>query len=113
MKLLHNPRCSKSREALAALEDAGHTPEVWRYLDEPLTEQQIRELLAQLGIAPLALVRTKEELWRELSSGKALSDDDIIALMASHPKLIERPILINKGKAAIGRPLENILALLK
>jgi arsenate reductase len=113
MKLLHNPRCSKSREALAALEDAGHQPEIWRYLDEPLTEPQIRELLAQLGIEPFALVRTKEELWRELSSDKTLSDDDIIALMASHPKLIERPILIHKGKAAIGRPLENILALLK
>ncbi|QLI80106.1 arsenate reductase (glutaredoxin) [Chitinibacter fontanus] len=112
MKLLHNPRCSKSREALAALQDAGHTPEVWRYLDESLTEPQIRELLAQLGIAPLALVRTKEELWRELSSDKTLSDDDIIALLASHPKLIERPILTHNGKAAIGRPLENILALL-
>ncbi|WP_410498431.1 arsenate reductase (glutaredoxin) [Chitinibacter sp. S2-10] len=113
MKLLHNPRCSKSREALTALEAAGHSPEVWRYLDEPLTEPQIRELLSQLGIAPLALVRSKEDLWRELSAGKTLSDNDIIALLASHPKLIERPILIHNGKAAIGRPLENILELLK
>ncbi|WP_157671045.1 arsenate reductase (glutaredoxin) [Chitinibacter sp. GC72] len=113
MKLLHNPRCSKSREALTALEEAGHTPEVWRYLDEPLSEEQIRELLAQLGLAPLALVRCKEELWSELSLGKTFCDDEIIALLASHPKLIERPILIHNGKAAIGRPLDNILALLK
>lgn len=113
MQLLHNPRCSKSREALAALENAGHQPQVWRYLDEPLTAAQIRELLAQLGITPLALVRTKEDLWRELSAGQSLSDDAIIDLMATHPQLIERPILIHNGKAAIGRPLENILALLK
>jgi arsenate reductase len=112
MKLLHNPRCSKSREALAALEEAGHQPEVWRYLDEPLDEAQIRQLLAQLQLPALALVRVKEDLWRELSQGQTLSEAQIIALLASHPKLIERPILIHNGKAAIGRPLDKILALL-
>jgi arsenate reductase len=112
MKLLHNPRCSKSREALAALEEAGHQPEVWRYLDEPLDEAQIRELLAQLQLPALALVRVKEALWQELSQGRTLTEAQIIALLASHPKLIERPILIHNGKAAIGRPLDKILALL-
>jgi arsenate reductase (glutaredoxin) len=110
--LLHNPRCSKSREALAALEERGHAPTIRPYLDEPLTEAEVIELLSQLNLSPLGLVRQKEDLWRELSAGKTLSDADIIDLLVQHPKLIERPILIYQNQAAIGRPLENLLKLL-
>ncbi len=112
MKLLHNPRCSKSREALAALTAKGLQPEIIDYLAHPLDEAAIRTLLAQLGIAPLALVRTKEALWQEQFARASLDDNAIIAALAAHPKLIERPILIYQNRAAIGRPLENILTLL-
>ncbi|AMC34137.1 arsenate reductase (glutaredoxin) [Janthinobacterium sp. B9-8] len=112
MKLLHNPRCSKSREALAALMAKGLQPEIIDYLAHPLDEAAIRTLLAQLGIAPLALVRTKEALWQAQFSLAPLDDNAIIAALAAHPKLIERPILIHQNRAAIGRPLENILTLL-
>ncbi len=112
MQLLHNPRCSKSREALAALEERGHAPTIRRYLEEPLSAAEVIELLSQLNISPLDLVRQKEELWRELSAGKILTDADIIDLLVRHPKLIERPILIYENQAAIGRPLENLLKLL-
>ncbi|WP_027467385.1 arsenate reductase (glutaredoxin) [Deefgea rivuli] len=112
MILLHNPRCSKSREALAALEARGFTPTIRRYLDEPLSKAEIVELLAQLKLAPLELVRQKEELWREVSAGCALNDAEIVELLVQHPKLIERPILIYQNQAAIGRPVENLLNLL-
>jgi arsenate reductase (glutaredoxin) len=112
MKLLHNPRCSKSREALAALTARGLQTEIIDYLAHPLDKAAIRTLIAQLGIAPLALVRTKEALWQEQFAHEALDDDAIIAALAMHPKLIERPILIHQNRAAIGRPLENILTLL-
>ncbi|MEJ2791854.1 arsenate reductase (glutaredoxin) [Iodobacter sp. LRB] len=112
MKLLHNPRCSKSREALAALTARGLSPEIIDYLTQPLNEAAIRTLIAQLGIAPLALVRTKEALWQEQFAQAALDDDAIITALAAHPRLIERPILIHQNRAAIGRPLENIFTLL-
>lgn len=112
MKLLHNPRCSKSREALAALIAKGLSPEIIDYLAKPLDEAAIRALLNQLGIAPLALVRTQEALWKEQFAQSALDDNAIITALASHPKLMERPILIYQNRAAIGRPLENILTLL-
>jgi arsenate reductase (glutaredoxin) len=112
MKLLHNPRCSKSREALAALIAKGLSPEMIDYLAHPLDEAAIRILIAQLGIAPLALVRTKEAIWQEQFAKATLDDEAIITALATHPKLIERPILIHQNRAAIGRPLENILTLL-
>ncbi|STQ91290.1 arsenate reductase (glutaredoxin) [Iodobacter fluviatilis] len=112
MRLLHNPRCSKSREALAELTARGLSPEIIDYLTHPLDETAIRTLIAQLGIAPLALVRTKEALWQAQFAHAALDDDAIITALAAHPKLIERPILIHHDRAAIGRPIENIFTLL-
>ncbi|AZN36270.1 arsenate reductase (glutaredoxin) [Iodobacter ciconiae] len=112
MKLLHNPRCSKSREALAVLIAKGFQPEIIDYLAHPLDEAAIRALLTQLGAAPIALVRTKEALWLEQFAQASLDNDAIIAALAAHPKLIERPILIHQNRAAIGRPIENILTLL-
>ncbi|WP_293933265.1 arsenate reductase (glutaredoxin) [Iodobacter sp.] len=112
MQLLHNPRCSKSREVLAALTAKDLQPEIIDYLKQPLDEAQIRQLLNQLGISALALVRSKETLWQEQYAEQALDEAAIIAVLAKHPKLIERPILIYQGRAAIGRPLENIFTLL-
>ncbi len=112
MILLHNPSCSTSRAALAELKLRGFTPIIRLYLEQPLNQLELLELLAQLKLAPLDLVRQKEALWQELSAGRTLNDTDIIDLLVHHPKLIERPILIHQNKAAIGRPLEKLLNLI-
>lgn len=111
--LYHNPRCSKSREALAALQGLGHEPTVVLYLETPPNAVELTQLLAKLGMPARALLRQKEAEYAELGlANEALSDEYLIAAMVNQPKLIERPIAIVGEKAAIGRPLDNILALL-
>lgn len=112
-QIYHNPRCSKSRETLALLEQHGIQPEVVLYLEQAPSEATIRTLLTQLGFAdPRQLMRTKEDLYKELGLGAA-SGDALIRAMHQHPKLIERPIVICKGQARIGRPPEQVLEILK
>ncbi len=111
--LWHNPRCSKSRAGLALLEAEGIETKVLRYLDTPPTEEEIRALLGKLGISARALMRTKEATYKELGLKDVQDEQQLIAAMAAHPKLIERPVLIRGDKAVIGRPLENIEAFLK
>lgn len=106
----HNPRCSKSRQTLALLEEKGITPTIRKYLEDAPSAAEINDVLQKLGKAPLELMRTKEAEFKELSL-KGASDDALIAAMASHPKLIERPVVIEGEKAAIGRPPESVLAL--
>ncbi|MET0329360.1 MAG: arsenate reductase (glutaredoxin) [Luteimonas sp.] len=111
--LLHNPRCSKSRAALDLLQTRGIEPDVVRYLDTPLDADALRTLLRRLDIAPRALLRTGEDAYRTLGLDDAATDDDaIVAAMAAHPALIERPVLIRGERAVIGRPTERLLALL-
>ena len=113
LTLYHNPRCSKSRGALELLEARGLTPTVVRYLETPPDAAQLRDLLGKLGIGARALLRTGEDEYKALNLADAsLSDDDLIAAMAAHPKLIERPILVTGNKAVIGRPPEKILEIL-
>ena len=113
LTLYHNPRCSKSRGALELLEARGLTPTVVRYLETPLNAAQLRDLLSKLGIGARELLRTGEDEYKTLNLADAsLSDDDVIAAMAAHPKLIERPILVAGDKAMIGRPPEKILEIL-
>ncbi|MDX1298755.1 MAG: arsenate reductase (glutaredoxin) [Pseudomonas sp.] len=113
MTLYHNPRCSKSRNALQLLEDRGLSPTIVRYLETPLSAAQLQELLAKLGIAPRQLLRTGEDEYKSLGlSDPQLTDAQLIEAMASQPKLIERPILVVGDKAVIGRPPENILEIL-
>ena len=113
LKLYHNPRCSKSRAALELLEARGLTPEVVLYLQTPPDAAQLRDLLGKLGIAPRQLLRSGEDEYKDLNlADPALSDEQLIAAMVSHPKLIERPILVAGGRAAIGRPTEKLLELL-
>ena len=107
----HNPRCSKSRETLALLTDKGITPEVRLYLDDVPTADELRSALAILGLAAGELVRRKEALFKDLNLADA-SDDQLIDAMVAHPKLIERPIVFAKSRAALGRPPENVLAIL-
>ncbi|XAW89097.1 arsenate reductase (glutaredoxin) [Vibrio sp. CDRSL-10 TSBA] len=112
--IYHNPRCSKSRETLVLLQTNNIDPQVVKYLDEPLSVAQLKELYAQLGLSQVrGMMRTKEELYKELNlADSSLSDDALFAAMAEHPKLIERPIVVANGKARHGRPPEQVLDIL-
>ena len=113
LTLYHNPRCSKSRGALELLEARGLTPTVVRYLDTPLTAVQLTDLLRKLNISARQLLRTGEEDYKILNlADDSLSEAQLIQAMATHPKLIERPILVVGDKAVIGRPPEKILEIL-
>lgn len=113
--IYHNPRCSKSRETLSLLEQQGIKPEIILYLDTPPDIATLNTLLTQLGFSSARqLMRTKEELYKELNlDNPDLSEKQLIQAMVTHPKLIERPIVISNGKARLGRPPEQVLDILK
>jgi arsenate reductase len=111
IRIYHNPRCSKSRATLALLEERGIEPEIIRYLDDPPSAEELRGLLGLLGRTPGQLARRGEEAWRSLSLAEA-DEDTILEAMVSHPKLIERPIVVNGDRAALGRPPEAVLEIL-
>lgn len=111
--IYHNPRCSKSREALQLLNESGCSFDVVEYLKEIPSKEEIAKLVQQLGIPPQALIRTGEAIYKEQFKGKQLSDDQWIEAMAEHPVLIERPIVVRDGKAVIGRPPTQILDILQ
>jgi arsenate reductase len=110
--LWHNPRCSKSRNAAALLEEKGVEAEVVKYLDTPPSKEEIKDLLKMLGISARELMRIKESIYKELGLKDVEDEEKLIEAMAENPKLIERPIVIKDGKATIGRPIENIIELL-
>jgi len=112
IKIYHNPRCSKSRQGLAILEEAKVSFETIKYLDNPPTREELVDILNKLAIKPINLIRKGEAIWKEKFKGKELNDDAIIDAMVSYPKLIERPIVITNDKAVIGRPPEQIKILL-
>lgn len=104
----HNPRCTKSRQALAYLENKNLDFEVIKYLDHPLSKNKLEDLLTKLNIKPISLIRKNEATWKEKFKGRTLSDTQIIEAMIQYPKLMERPIVVKKDKAIIARPTENI-----
>ncbi|CAM1365440.1 conserved hypothetical protein [Tenacibaculum litopenaei] len=108
IKIYHNPRCSKSRNGVAILENSGKEFEIVKYLDSVPQKEELKELLTLLDMTPMQLIRTNEKIWKEEFKGKELSDEELIDAMLSHPKLIERPIVVNGNKAVVGRPPENI-----
>ncbi|WP_417779758.1 arsenate reductase (glutaredoxin) [Stutzerimonas xanthomarina] len=111
--LYHNPRCSKSRNALELLEQRGLSPSVVRYLETPPSADELKQILARLGISPRQLLRSGEEDYKILNlADPALTDEQIIDAMVAHPKLIERPILVAGDVAVIGRPPEKVLEIL-
>ena len=112
MKIYHNSRCSKSRQGLQLLKEAGASPEIIDYIKNPLTVGEIKEILAKLNIPAIDLVRKNEAIWKEKFKGKELSENEIITAMSDYPKLIERPIVVKDNKAVIGRPAEKIKSLL-
>ena len=108
----HNPRCSKSRETLQLLEQHKIAFETVKYLETPLNADQIQSLLQELGFASArGLMRTKENIYKELGLEQVTDEDLLIEAMCRHPKLIERPIVSHQGKAKIGRPPESVLTL--
>lgn len=112
-RIFHNPRCSKSRATLALLQEQGIEPEIVLYLESPPDAQQIRSILALLDRTPRELMRKGEPEYRDQDLGdESLNDEALIAAMVSTPKLIERPIVLANGKAAIGRPPESVLDIL-
>lgn len=108
----HNPRCSKSRQTLALLREHGETPVIRLYAEDVPTGDELREVCAALGIAPIRLMRTGEALFRELGLTRTDPDEALIAAMAAHPALIERPVVLKGGKAALCRPPEAVLEIL-
>jgi arsenate reductase (glutaredoxin) len=106
--IYHNPRCSKSRAALALLQDKGVSPEIVEYLNAPPSADELKRILAMLGMKPRELLRTKEAKKAGLDDPN-LSDDALIAGMVANPIVIERPIVISGGEARIGRPPESVL----
>lgn len=108
LTIYHNPRCRKSREGLAILEDSGKEFQTRLYLKEPLSKAELKSLVQQLGIAAIDLVRTNEKVWKSDYKGKDLSEGEVLDAMLANPVLIERPVVSDGRKAVIGRPPENI-----
>lgn len=112
-KIYHNPRCSKSRQTLQLLQDKQIEPQVIEYLKTPPSIAELNDILNKLGLEPRQLMRTQEAEYKDNGlDDDTLSRDQLIAAMVAHPKLIERPIVVNDGKVAVGRPPENILEIL-
>jgi arsenate reductase len=111
--IYHNPRCSKSRQTLGLLREQGVEPVITEYLKTPPDAATLRDILARLGLKPRELLREKEAPYRDLGlSDPSLSDEFLIDAMVVNPILIERPIVLAKGKAVIGRPPEQVLTIL-
>ncbi len=109
----HNPRCSKSREALSLVEESGCEKDIVKYLETNPDKNTLKKLLKMLGITPRELMRTKEAIYKELKLKDEQDDEKLIEAMATNPKLIERPVLIKDGKAIIGRPTSLVPDFLK
>lgn len=110
--IYHNPRCSKSRATLALLEQNGLSPRVVLYLETSPGVREIGDLLDKLGMTASQLVRRGEEAYKRCGLSAGSSDEELLAAMSGHPKLIERPIVVRGNKAVLGRPPENVLALI-
>ncbi len=112
VSIYHNPKCSKSRQTLALLEEQGVTPEVILYLQSPPSAKRVTEIVDMLGIEPHDLLRKKEAPYKELGLTPSSSKAAIAKAINQHPILLERPVVVVGKKAAIGRPPENVLEIL-
>jgi arsenate reductase len=114
LTIYHNPRCSKSRQTLQILRDRGIEPSIVEYLKTPLQKDELKKISTSLGFRPKEFVRKNESDFKEKNLVNHLEDDDkMIEAMAAYPKIIERPIVVLKDKAVIGRPPDNVLKLIK
>jgi len=110
--IYHNPRCSKSRATLALIQEKGIEPEIIEYLDAAPSKSELDAILSKLDMEPADLMRTGEDEYKEHVKGKDLSRAEAIALMVKYPRMIERPVVVNGDKAAVGRPPESVLDIL-
>ena len=113
MKIYHNTRCRKSREGVQYLTDKKINFEIFDYLKEGVSEDDIKSILKNLNMSAIEIVRKNEKIWKDNFKGKELKEEQIIIILCEEPKLIERPIIVHKNKAVIGRPKENIDNLLQ
>ena len=111
IKIYHNPRCGKSRDCLAFIQNSKQEYEVIKYLETPLSFNELEDIIRKLNIKPIELIRKNETIWIEKYKNKDLSDIEIIQSMVDSPILIERPIVINGSMAVIVRPLEKLTSL--
>lgn len=111
--IYHNPRCRKSRETLALIQESGEDFEIVEYLKIPLSKEELKALLHKLQMQPEELLRKGEAIWKEKYKGKTLDEGQILQAMAEHPKLMERPVVVKGHAAVLGRPPENIRHLLE
>jgi len=112
MKIYHNPRCSKSRETLKLIKDAGAQVEIIEYLKTVPTENELKTILMKLNLNPTDILRKGEAIYKEKFKTSNFNDDEWIKIMIEYPKLIERPIVVKGNKAVLGRPPENVLDLI-
>lgn len=112
VEIWHNPKCSKSRQALALLEERGIGPQVVHYLETPPSAERLTEVLGLLGVGARALLRRGEASYESLGLAAVTSEAELVAAMAKHPELIERPVVIARERAVIGRPPERVLEVL-
>ena len=112
MNIHHNPRCSKSCQALALLKENGVEPEVVEYLKKPMDEAALRGLLTKLGLKAHDILRTKEDEYKQLDLSPDTPEEEILTAILQHPILLERPIIVKGNRAIIGRPPENVRELL-
>jgi len=112
MKIYHNPRGAKSRQTLNIIKEAGEEPEIIEYLKTPPTEKELADVYEKLNLPIDYLIRKGEEIYKTVYKGKELSDDEWIKALVEHPKMLERPIVVNEETAVLGRPPENVNKLL-
>lgn len=110
--IYHNPRCRKSREALALLQENTQQLTVVEYLKNAFTEDELSTIIQKLNIQPIELVRKGESIWKEKFKGKDLNNKEILKAMIQNPKLIERPIVVSQKGAVVARPAEKLLELI-
>ncbi len=110
--IYHNPRCGKSRDCLAFIENSNNEYQIIKYLETPLSYDELEALIIKLQLKPIQLIRTKEPIWVEKFDGRKLSRKQIINAMVKYPILMERPIAVNGDKAIIARPFEKINAII-
>jgi len=112
LKIYHNPRCSKSRETLKIIQDKNVAVEIVEYLNEIPTASELTSILDKLGLEASQIIRKGEPIYKEKFKGKSLTNDEWVRAMIEFPKLIERPIVVKRDKAVLGRPPENVLELI-